>query len=170
MKRIVLLTAFAMVFGLAAFAQSPTPGDPQSNPQSTTAPSPQPQTTPSPSPDMPSAGSQNQAPPKVENGEKKLKGCIASEGGKYILQSKHGKEIVLTGSEDFASHVGHTVTVRGTLTNSADSTGAASSATATSTGTSSDTASAGEQLKVSKIEMVSDTCKEKDKEKDKSKN
>jgi|SRR5882672_6399249 len=161
MKHIVIATVFAMVFGLAALAQT-TPG---TTPQpSGTNPSAQPQTSPSQPPDMSSAG--GQSPAAESKGEKKLKGCIASEGGKYVLQDKHGKDVALGGSQDFASHVGHTVTVHGTFGNGSDASSAAS-ATSSDSGMSG----TGQQFIVSKVDMVSETCgadkgKSKDKEKD----
>src|ERR1700704_5541952 len=108
MRNIVIATVFALVFGLAAVAQT-TPGSQQTMPQGTN-PSTQPSTTPSTSGDMGNTGNQNTAA-----SETKLKGCIQSEGGKYVLQDKHGKDVALAGSADLASHVGHTVTVHGTF-------------------------------------------------------
>ena len=113
-------------------------------------------------------------------GEKKLKGCIESENGKYVLENKHGKEVTLTG-QDLSGHVGHKVVVRGTFQNSmaasasGENAGTAASAGSTSTSStsastgSSDTkdmkAKAGKELKefnVTNVEMVSSTCKDKD--------
>jgi hypothetical protein len=86
--------------------------------------------------------------------EKKLKGCIASQGDKYVLQDKHGKEVSLSGSQDLASHVGHTVTVHGTYANGSDaSTGASSATSATA-----NAGTAGDHFLVSKVDMISDTC------------
>jgi hypothetical protein len=150
MRNIVIATVFALVFGLAAVAQT-TPGNPQAMPQGTN-PSTQPSTTPSTSPDISNAGNQNTA--SETKGEKKLKGCIQSEGGKYVLQDKHGKDVALSGSADFASHVGHTVTVHGTFASASDSSTGAS-ATASSSGMS---ASSGQQFTVSKLDMVSESC------------
>ncbi len=147
MKHFIIATVLAMVFGLAALAQT-TPGTPQ---PSGTSPSAQPQTLPSQSPDMSNAGNQN--PAAETKGEKKLKGCIASEGGKYVLQDKHGKNVALGGSQDFASQVGHLVTVHGTFGSGSDASSAAS-ATSSSGGMSS----AGDQFIVSKLDMVSDSC------------
>ncbi len=160
MKHIVIATVFALVFVLAVVAQS-TPGNPQATPQGTN-PSTQPQTSPPPSPDMSSSGNQSAA--TETKGEKKLKGCVQSEGGKYMLQDKHGKDVALSGSQDFASHVGHTVTVHGTFANGSE---ASSGMSATSNGE----ASAGQQFVVSKLDMVSESCnmdkgKNKDKEQD----
>src|SRR6266850_4112177 len=157
MKYVVIATVFALVFGPAAVAQT-TPGNP-ATPQGTN-PSAQPQTSPPPSPDMSSSGNQSAA--TETKGEKKLKGCIESEGGKYVLEDKHGKEVALSGSADFAAHVGHTVTVHGTF--GSDASGAASA-----TSTSGTSASAEKQFMVSKLDMVSETCK-KEKDSDKGKN
>lgn len=78
-------------------------------------------------------------------GEKKLKGCLLSEGGKYVLQERRGRAIALAGSQELGSHVGHTVTARGTfLTGEANN-------------RSSMTASH-QIFAVSKLEMVSDSC------------
>jgi hypothetical protein len=77
--------------------------------------------------------------------EKKLKGCLLSEGGKYVLQERRGRAIALAGSEELGSHVGHTVTARGTfLTGEANN-------------RSSMTASR-PIFAVSKLDMVSDSC------------
>src|SRR5215470_13371632 len=114
MKQIVVTTIFALVFGLAALAQT-TPGTAQ---PAGTDPSTQPQTSPTQSPDM--SSSANRSAGGEAKGEKKMKGCIQSEGGKFMLQDKHGKDVALTGSQDFGSHVGHTVTVHGTFAGGAD--------------------------------------------------
>ena len=160
MKHIVITTVFALVFGLAAAAQT-TPGSPQTVPQGSN-PSAQPQTSPPPAPDMSSSGNQSAA--TETKGEKKLKGCIQSEGGNYMLQDKHGKDVALSGSQDFASHVGHTVTVRGTFSSGSD----ASSAAAATSSNSGMSPSGGQQFVVSKLDMVSESCSaEKGKNKDK---
>jgi hypothetical protein len=77
--------------------------------------------------------------------EKKLKGCLLSEGGKYVLQERRGRAISLAGSQELGSHVGHTVTARGTfLTGEANN---RSSMTASHP-----------IFAVSKLDMVSDSC------------
>jgi hypothetical protein len=131
---------FAIGFGLTGFAQTPAPGDSHQG----TDPAAQSQTS-SQSPDMSSAKAKSA---NQTQGEKKLKGCIESEGGQFLLRDKHGKEVALTGSQDFASHVGHTVSLQGTYTGTAGATSAGSTGSA-------------EQFMVSKIDMVSATCKEK---------
>jgi hypothetical protein len=130
MKNIVIATTFSFALGLSALAQTTS---------STQEPSTQPQTSPSHSRDM----SDNSA-----RGEKKMKGCIKSEGGKYMLEEKHGKESALTGSQDFASHLGHTVAVHGTWNSGSDMSSSNSSMSAS-----------GSQFLVSKLDMISDSCK-----------
>jgi hypothetical protein len=46
-------------------------------------------------------------------GDKTLKGCIQSQNGGYALEEKHGKTVMLTGSQDLSAHVGHMVKVHG---------------------------------------------------------
>ena len=146
MKQIVIATVFAMVFGLAAFAQT-APVTPQSSPN----PSTQPQTAPSTSPDTSVSGSQT--PVGETKGESTLKGCIASESGKYLLQDESGKKVVLGGSQDFATHVGHTVAAHGVYAAGSDpSTGASATSPSTAAPAS------GDQFIVSKVDMVSETC------------
>ena len=152
MKRIFVVTVFALVFGLTALAQT-TPGTAQS-PQGRDR-SAMPETTPSQTSPSQTPGMSNPNSADDTTGEKKLKGCIASQGDKYVLQDKHGKEIALSGSQDLASHVGHTVTIHGTYANGSDaSTGGSSSSSATASGGMS----GGGQFLVSKVDMVSETC------------
>lgn len=178
MKQIAMTIALTLVLGLVALAQT-TPSDPQAGSQGTTpsTTSPASPSATSPSATSPSSsqstsmGSQSsttgsQSSASEAKGEKKLKGCIQSQGGQYFLEEKHGKQVALTGSQDFASHVGHTVTVHGTYENASAGAGSmgtsSTSSTATGTSTSSTgtpSSSAGEQFMVSKIDMDSDTCK-----------
>jgi hypothetical protein len=157
MKKVCLPAAFVVLLGLAAFAQSPTPSDPQSGSQGT-VPSTSPSTSPSQTPDM-NSGSQSQTgmqngqstqgrQSNTSKGEKKIKGCVQSQGGSYVLMDKHGKQIPISGS-DLAAHVGHTVTVHGTY-----GYGGGSSAMSTSSGSDS-----GQTFNVTKVDVNSDTCK-----------
>lgn len=130
MRHILAAAIFALAFGLTGFAQ--TIAGPTQSPQGTDRIA-----TPSPDASNPSASV-----------EKKLKGCIQSQGNKYVLQDKRGKEISLGGSHSLLAHVGHTVTVHGKYGNGSD---AASSAT-------SNGGITGDQFQVSKVDMVSDTC------------
>jgi|GEM_PF-757565 len=154
MKQVILVTLFAVACGLAAIAQT---GTPQPTPRSA-SPSTQPQMDQTQNPDMQTQSQIDNQKQNQTGGERKLKGCISSQGGNYMLQTKHGKEVPLAGSADFASHVGHTVTVHGMY--SSNSTVAAPTASAAPTGSTPDNSASNGQFMVSKIEMVSDTCKD----------
>jgi endoglucanase len=86
-------------------------------------------------------------------GEKKLKGCIQSQGGQYVLESKHGKAVMLSG-QGLASHVGHEVKVKGTWEN-----GGSSAMSSTSSSNGGTSAASEKTFNVTNVEMVSDTCK-----------
>src|ERR1700681_2224182 len=109
MKNSIAAIICASVFGVAAFAQTM----PALREQSGSMPSVQSQPSASYSSTAANSGNQNSA----TIGEKRLKGCLVSEGGKYMLQEKRGKEIALAGSQEMGSHVGHTVMAHGTFTN-----------------------------------------------------
>src|SRR5947209_1101925 len=135
MRQILFTFAVVLVFGLAALAQDTTPGSPQSGTQSTNPTTGTSSTSSSTgsgqyggaaaSQSSPSSGSMGQSSASDDQGstkgEKKLKGCIESQGGQYVLQEKGGKQVELTGSADLASHVGHQVTVHGTYSGSSAS-------------------------------------------------
>jgi len=76
-------------------------------------------------------------------GEKKLKGCIQSEGGQTVLKEKSGKTVALTG-QDLSAHVGHEVAVKGSWASGGDM--------AASGGSSN-------QFTVSSVDMISENCK-----------
>lgn len=169
MKQIVLAVALTLVFGLAALAQDTTQNSQQTGSQGTSPSATSPSTSGQQTPDT-AAGSQSStpaAPSASIKGEKKLRGCIESQGGQYALHEKNGKQIALTGAADFASHVGHMVTVHGSYENAASASSSAStsgseklpSSSGNPAGGASATANAGEQFMVSKIDHESDTCK-----------
>jgi hypothetical protein len=86
----------------------------------------------------------------ANKGEKKLKGCVQSQAGQYVLETKKGKAVALAG-QDVSAHVGHEVAVKGTWES-----GNASGMSSTSTSGSN----AGEKtFNVTDVEMISDTCK-----------
>lgn len=92
-----------------------------------------------------------------DNGEHKLKGCVQSQGGQYVLETKKGKTVALAG-QDVSAHVGHEVAVKGTW-------GSSGSMSPSSTGT----ASSGERsFNVTDVKMISDTCSGKEKHSDNS--
>src|SRR5204863_1116751 len=80
-----------------------------------------------------------------EKSEKKLKGCVQSEGGQYMLQTKKGN-IALTG-QDVSAHAGHEVAVKGTWES-----GGGSNSSAASSGSS------GKTFNVASVDMISDNC------------
>src|SRR5881398_571875 len=93
-----------------------------------------------------SMGAENKAEAK---GEKKLKGCIKSEGGQSVLEEKSGKAVNLSGT-DVSAHNGHEVTVHGTWE------GGASAAASSSSGAA--TAKSGKTFNVTSVDMISDSC------------
>jgi hypothetical protein len=78
-------------------------------------------------------------------GEKKLKGCVQSQGGQYMLETRKGKMVSLAG-QDVSAHVGHEVEVKGTWDKGMS---------ATSSGS---TGASGKTLNVTEVKMISDTC------------
>jgi hypothetical protein len=78
-------------------------------------------------------------------GEKKIKGCVQSQGGQYMLETKKGKTVALAG-QDVSAHVGHEVEVKGTWEKGMS---------ATSSGS---TGSSDKTLNVTEVKMISDTC------------
>jgi len=146
MRKLALSTIVAFaVFVTAAVAQSGSMGG--SSQQGTQA---QPgQTQPGQTqpgqpggPDMgPGASQTDQNGPSAntnENkGEKKLKGCVQSQNGQYVLETKKGN-ILLTG-QDVSAHVGHEVSVKGAWQSSSGAGGAGSASAPTAAGSASPT-------------------------------
>ncbi len=102
-------------------------------------------------PDSSAQGQTDQNNPsqnKMEKSEKKLKGCVQSQGGQYVLETKKGKAVSLTG-QDVSAHVGHEVSVKGTWESSG---GAGSAASTSSAGGSEKT------FNVASVDMISDSC------------
>lgn len=167
MKRLALslIVAFAIyVTGAAAQAgggmgtgSQGTQGQSPSMQQPGTSPGTAQPGTPGQPPDMgPSSTDQNGNTTNTSStkGEKKLKGCVESQGSQYVLQTKKGP-VSLTG-QDVSAHVGHEVTVKGMWEN-----GSSSSATATSSGTESMSKGT---FNVTDVKMDSETCKIKTKD------
>jgi hypothetical protein len=151
-----LITA-CLFFAAAVVAQtSPSGGHPQGTTSSSPAMNGQPG---SPNSGMDQSGSQpgvsdNQSGNPSGNGgslkaEKKMKGCVASQGGQYVLETKKGKAVPLSG-QDISAHVGHEVAVHGTWGE-----GSSNSMSSTSAGSGADS---GKTLKVTSIDMISNTC------------
>src|SRR5205807_3478199 len=89
---------------------------------------------------------QNTANQNQNNGEHKLKGCVQSQGGQFMLETKKGKTVALAG-QDVSAHVGHEVRVKGTWESGMSATSSSSSG------------SSGKTFNVTEVKMVSDTCK-----------
>jgi Protein of unknown function (DUF5818) len=140
-KNIIAAIICASVSGAVALAQTmPTVRE-----QTGSMPTVQSQSSSSQSSNIANSGNQNSAAVS----EKKLKGCLISQGGKYVLQDKRGKEVALAGSAELGSHIGHMVTIRGTFANG--DANRPSSATYSAAGL-------GGTFMVSKLDPISDTC------------
>lgn len=147
MRRTVLTIAATLAFGLCALAQQKPANDPRSAPPGSdpaTMPSQQAPEASSPAPQ--SAGD--------TKGQKKLKGCLQAQGSSYVLEDKKGRQVMLSGGQDLATHVGHTVVVHGSFASAASTGGNPSGST---TGASS-AVNSNDQFTVSQVEMVSATC------------
>jgi hypothetical protein len=95
-------------------------------------------------------GQTDQNTNRAEKSERKLKGCVQSQGGQYVLETKKGKAVNLTG-QDVSAHVGHEVALKGNFES-----GGSSGMTASSSG---NTAGAGEKtFNVTNVEMISESC------------
>ena len=139
MKKILLPFATIVLFSLATFAQTSTT-DPNST-QGTQSASPSMQ-----QPDS-QAGSTGMNGNATDTSEKKIRGCVAQQNGQYVLQTKRGKSVPLSG-QDVSAHVGHTVALHGTW---------AASGAGTQTSAGSAAGSAG-SFEVTKVDMISDSC------------
>jgi hypothetical protein len=113
------------------------------------------------SPDEPPHSMQQDSQPaspasSLHEGSTKLTGCIRSESGKYLLESKRHKKIWLSGPVEFAPHTGHAVILHGSFLNESASTNTSPGNQGTATEPS--VTRQEKNFQVAKIEMVSDTC------------
>jgi hypothetical protein len=83
----------------------------------------------------------------INQGEKKISGCLRQEKGKFALEKRHHKKIWLSGPEDFATQAGHAVTLYGNFLT-----------TSTASNGSGQRSNQGTDFQVTRIEMVSPTC------------
>jgi hypothetical protein len=83
----------------------------------------------------------------VNQGEKKISGCLRQEKQKFALESGHHKKIWLSGPEDFASNTGQRVTLYGNF-----------STTSAASSSSAPRANQGTDFQVTRMEVVSATC------------
>ena len=147
-----LISAWLFFAAVAVAQTSPSGGHSQGTTNSSPAMNGQPG---SPNSAMDQSGSQTGVPDNQSGNsagmkaEKKMKGCVASQGGQYVLETKKGKAVRLSG-EDISAHVGQEVTVHGTWVE-----GSSSSMSSTSAGSGADS---GKTLNVTNIDMISDTC------------
>ena len=165
MKKLSFLVSLVLAFAISVWAQTPSTNDTQRGTGSSAS-----QSNPSSSGSMgsqgsmssPSTGSQTSGSmgqgntSTAEQGktakEHKLKGCLESEAGSYMLREKNGKEVALTGSADLSQYANHEVAVHGDWASGA----------ASSTSTTSDMSKGGgseKQFTVDKVDSLSDTCK-----------
>ncbi|MBO0912483.1 MAG: hypothetical protein J2P13_11880 [Acidobacteria bacterium] len=150
---ICLAFAFLVASAVAQMAPRGSQGD-QTSPSTSQPSTSQPSQYPSQgagqtSPDQ-NATTQNQA-----GGEHTIKGCVQSQGGSYILETRKGKEVALSG-QDVSSHVGHEVALKGTWEGGGHAT---SSTAAGSTGSTAGGES--KTFDVSSVKMISESCKGK---------
>jgi hypothetical protein len=158
-----LIVAFAFYVSAAAAQAGAGPGS-----QDTQRSSPnmqQPGATqpgaaqPGQSPDMgPGANDQTGATanPNSNKGEKKIKGCVESQNGQYVLLTKKGN-VALAG-QDVSAHVGHEVSLKGTWDNSG------ANANASPTASSSGGEALSKTFNVTEVKMESEQCKMKSKD------
>jgi len=157
-----ILTALVFLAATAVAQTTPSTPDQTGNPPSASSPSgaqdQSPQGTNSPS-DMNSQPSGQGQTGTAQNpgygnsgtnqgtkeGEKKLKGCLQSQGGQYMLETKNGKTVPLSG-EGLSAHVGHEVAVHGMW-------GSGSMSGSSSSGMGND-----KTFNVTSIDHISDTC------------
>jgi hypothetical protein len=142
MKKLMLSLAMAMLFTITSLAQ--TTADPN-NSQGTQESSPAMQSSQS--------GATANTGTAANAAEKRLSGCVAQENGQYVLETRHGKTVPLSG-QDVSAQVGHTVAVRGTWT--ANAMGSTASSDQTSATASTTTA---RSFDVANVRTISDTCK-----------
>jgi len=108
--------------------------------------------------------SQNGNTSRNDTGEHKLKGCVQSENGQYVLETKKGKTVALTG-QDVSAHVGHEVAVKGTWGTAGNTSMTPSSSSSSSSGTAAGSERA---FSVTDVKMISESCSGKGKHSDNS--
>jgi hypothetical protein len=157
---LIVAFAFSMAAAVAQTGTDPSQGNSGASPSTSQPSTPsQPQTMPSQQqpgqiqPD-PAAGQAGQPTStdtaSADKADKKLRGCIQSQGGQYVLEEKKGKTVALTG-QDVSAHVGHEVSLKGSW-----GSGSAAAGVSTASG-----ASAEKTFNVASVDMISDTCGDK---------
>ncbi|HZR65969.1 MAG TPA: hypothetical protein VFA85_12520 [Terriglobales bacterium] len=153
MKTLSLSVCMAFAFFVASAVAQTTPGaqGTQNSSPSMSQPSQQPgygqQQPGTQQPGMGQTSDQNSSTQNQDNGERKIKGCVQSQGGQYVLETKKGKQVALAG-QDVSAHVGHEVKLTGTWQN-----GSSMSATSSSNGSGAE-----KTFNVTNVKMVSESC------------
>ena len=86
---------------------------------------------------------------RAEKSERRLKGCLQSQGGQYVLETKKGKAIPLTG-QDVSAHAGHEVALKGNWESGAG--------TAVSGGAAGAEKTSEKTFNVASVDMIADSC------------
>ena len=153
MSRFVLsiVTALAFSVGMAFAQTSSTPGAQGTQRSSPGMQQPQPgqpgMNEPGANPQMTPSDQNTSGTNQTGKSEKKLKGCVQSQGGQYSLETRKGKEVALTG-QDVSAHVGHEVELKGNWENGGNAGMSQSSS-----------GNAGEKtFNVTDVKMISDSC------------
>jgi hypothetical protein len=154
MKKVLMCSCAALVFFVAAaVAQTSSPNDPTTpNTQGTQSSSPSTEQQGANQGSMSQGSMSGDSTNSTMKADKtKIKGCIQSQGGQYVLQTKRGKDVMLTG-QDVSAHVGHEVTVHGAW-------GAAGgNASGMSETASANASPSGKSFNVTSVDMISETC------------
>lgn len=149
MKTLSLSVCLAFAFFVASAVAQMAPGGSQGTQNSSPTmqqPGQQPGGMNQPDSNAPGTQTdQNTANQHQNNGERKLKGCVQSEGGQYMLETKKGKTVALAG-QDVSAHMGHEISVKGTWE---------SGMSATASG---NTNASGKTFNVTEVKMISSTC------------
>ena len=142
---VCLAFAFFMTSAVAQMAPRGAQGTQNSSPTASQPGQYPSQGTSQTSPDQ-NTTTQNQA-----NAEHTIKGCVKSESGSYVLETKKGKEIALAG-QDVSGHVGHEVALKGTWEGG-------HAVSSTEAGSTANAGAATKTFNVSSVKMISESCK-----------
>jgi len=139
---IIVTLALCMAAAIAQTGTDPSQGNSGATPSATQPSEQQPAAATSPASQATSTDTAS-----TDKADKQLRGCVRSQGGQYVLESKKGKAIALTG-QDVSAHVGHEVSLKGTWESGGSGTGVS-----TASGASSD-----KTFNVASVTMISDSC------------
>jgi len=140
---IIVTLALSMAAAIAQTGTDPSQGASGATPSATQPSEQQPAAATNPAGQATSTDTAS-----TDKADKKLRGCVQSQGGQYVLESKKGKAIALTGQDVSAAHVGHEVSLKGTWES-----GSAGTGVSTASGPSSE-----KTFNVASVTMISDSC------------